>query len=186
MENKRLFISLPIDPQLTAHLHKQFVTLNIPHQKLKPVYYEQLHLTIKFLGETPLEKIDPLISVLEEASKNVGGFELEIDKVQIFPPNKNRPPRILAISFKPNKELQLLFNQVEDNLFQAGLAHKENRKYTPHLTMARVKQAAKFEEFAEFINWPVTGNFFVNQLELQESVLKRTGPQYIVLNSFEL
>ena len=188
MENKRLFISLPVDPGLAKDLIKQFQQLDIPHDKLKSVLPEQLHLTVKFLGDTPIDKIDPIIQVLATACDKHGNFELNISKPQIFPitDDHKRPARILNLSLEANPQLQNLYDKIEEGLWQAELAHKENRRFSAHLTLARVKQSTAIEDFKNFLNWQVTGIFAVDYLQLQESILERKGPEYIVLNTFDL
>jgi RNA 2',3'-cyclic 3'-phosphodiesterase len=188
MENKRLFISLPVDPGLAKNLIKQFERLDIPHDKLKSVLPEQLHLTVKFLGDTPLDKIDQIIEALENACDKHGNFDLVITKPQIFPITDDylRPARVLSLGLEASPQLQELYDKIEEGLWQAGLAHKENRKFTPHLTLARVKQSTMIKELENFLTWPVTNAFAVDYLQLQESILDKKGPQHIVLNTSDL
>ena len=186
MENKRLFISLPIEIGLVKQIFKEFSRLNVPTEKLRLVPAENVHLTLKFLGDTPLDNLVPIIDILSEISPKFGQINLNLAKTQIFPKDPNSLARILNIALEPTPELNDLYEEIEESLWQNGLANRESRVFKPHLTIARVKKAAKFEEFQEFLDWPVKGEFSVDHLELQESILGKKGPEYFVLNTFDL
>lgn len=186
MENKRLFISLPVEIGLIKQIFKEFSRLNLPLEKLRLVKPENVHLTLKFLGDTPIDNLVPIIDVLGEVSQKFGQINLKLAKTQLFPKDPNSLARILNVAIEPDEELTALYEEIEEVLWQNGLANKEARVFKPHLTIARVKKAAKFEEFQEFIDWKITGEFNVSSLQLQESVLEKNGPEYFVLNTFDL
>ena len=179
----RLFISLAVDPGLSRKIFQQFQGLNLPWDKIKTVQSGQLHLTLKFLGDTPMEKLPTLIEALQTVESKTDIIELFIDGTVIF---NQRRPQTLVLHLKENQDLQNLFNNTEKALFQAGLAHKERRRYSPHLTLARVKQATKFAELSNFSNWKLKASFSVSYFTLQQSVLTSKGPEYTVLQTFDL
>lgn len=187
MEHQRLFISIPIDPILTKKINKDLAVLVLPQEKLKFTKAENFHLTLKFLGDMPIDRLDLLIETLENACQNLGTFELEIDQTKIFPENMpNQTPRVLSLGFKKNEQLQKLYNSLEEHLWQAGLAHKEMKNFSPHLTLARVHAGVARKDLQAFLDWKITGLFDVDHIELQESILQKGGPQYTVLNTFDL
>lgn len=183
MENLRLFVSLPVDPSLTKSIFKQFEGLNLPWEKLKATKFEQLHLTIKFLGETPLEKLPDFIEALQDIDTQIGDIELHIDGPQIF---NDKRPQVLTLKIADNEKLKQLYDQIDEGLYEAGLANMEKRKFSAHLTLARVKQTADFEEFKDFKNWHFKASFITSHFELQQSELDKNGPVYTVLQSFDL
>jgi len=67
METKRLFIALPVDPIISRDIMKKFSSLDLPWEKIKPVRSEQIHLTLKFLGEFKIENIPDLINLSSES-----------------------------------------------------------------------------------------------------------------------
>ena len=188
MEHKRLFISIPIDPSLAKGLLRHVENLNIPLQNLRLVKAENMHINLKFLGDTTLDKLDDIIKTVTEVCRNFGGLSLEINQTKIFPvtEDQKRPARILNVSFKYNEKLQELYDKIEDALWQAGLAHKETRRFTPNVTMAIVKKSTAISEFKDFIDLPVSGDLPIDYVELQESILEKTGPSYFVLSTFDL
>ena len=183
MNNARLFIDLPVEPAVAKQIFKEFDKLDLPWSKLKTTKVNQLHITLKFLGDTSLEKIPEIINVLDSIDFKAENLELEINKPLVF---NNNNPRVLTLGLKDNKDLVKLFNSIDQVLYDAGLAHKETRRFTAHLTLARVKQAAKLEEFNDFVKWNIQTFFSPTYFELQESKLTKLGPDYTVLQTFDL
>ncbi|MFA6466495.1 MAG: RNA 2',3'-cyclic phosphodiesterase [Patescibacteria group bacterium] len=183
MENKRLFIALPIDPGITKDLVKKFSNLDLPWEKIKKIPAEQIHLTLKFLGDFNIEKIPDLLNSLEKVDIGVSDIELKINQSQVFTPNQ---PKVLALSIEVNPQLQKLYNEIEQILFDDGLAHKEIRRFSGHLTLARIKQKADFEEFQKFNDWKIIRSFSISNFEIIESELTKAGPEYTSLQSFDL
>ena len=184
MDAKKLFISLPFENNLVNRWHKGFTKLNLPQAKIKAVPPANFHLTLKFLGWLPLDKLLPIIETIRPLTANREEFTLVAAQPEIFPADKTKAPRVLSICFIYNQHLQQLFDEVEEALWQAGLAHKEPRRFTPHLTLARVKTSAKYDEFQDFIDWKVSGESTANCLQLMESVAGKFGPEYFVLEHF--
>ncbi len=187
MEYQRLFISLAIDPVLVKKLSRDLANLQLSSDKIKFVKAENLHLTIKFLGDTPIDRLDLIIQTLAETCQNFGPFELSLDKTQIFPENHpEQAPRVLSIALKAEAQLQELYQKIEESLWQAGLANKEMKKFSPHLTLAKVHAGISRAELQNFLDWQPQGSFYVDHIDLQVSLLEKNGPQYSVLNSFDL
>jgi RNA 2',3'-cyclic 3'-phosphodiesterase len=182
MENIRLFISISLEESLTTSLQKKFQTLALPWEKLKPVDPKILHLTLKFLGDVPVDKLPDLIEALSKVA-GTEPIELQVKGTSIIDAHK---PRILRLDFEDSPKLQVLYDSIEQVLFDAGLAHKEIRKFSPHITLARIKQQAEIGEFKEFDDWQVKKIFSISHFELQESVLTRKGPEYTVLQTFDI
>lgn len=183
MNTIRLFIDLPLDPGLAKQLTRSFLSLNLPWSKLKTSGPEQMHLTLKFLGNTPIEQLPLIIEALQSIDLKLKDIELEIDQPIIF---NEKTPKALVLGIKANQKLKKLFNTIEQTLFEAGLAHKEIRNFTAHLTLARVKQTATHEEFKDFLTWKVQGRSTTAYFELQESVLTKKGSEYLSLQTFDL
>src|SRR3989339_898024 len=183
METKRLFIALPVDPIISRDIVKKFSSLDLPWEKIKPVRSEQIHLTLKFLGEFKMENIPDLIDSLNKVKLGLKDLELSIDQTQIFSPDR---PKILNLGIKNNQNLQKLYDQIEDALFDDGLAHKEGRRFSAHLTLARIKKSLQLDELTPFNTWTINKSFYTSYFELQESNLTKNGPEYTSLQTFDL
>ena len=112
MENKRLFISLAVEIDLVKQIFKEFSRLNVPTEKLRLVPAENVHLTLKFLGDTPLDNLVPIIDILSEISPKFGQINLNLAKTQIFPKDPNSLARILNIALEPTPELNDLYEEI--------------------------------------------------------------------------
>ena len=98
---------------------------------------EGLHFTLKFLGATPDEQIGPLREALEMAAREVGPFWLTLEGVSAFPTAKK--PRIVFLGVSEGgPPMTQLAAAVEAHLAPLGFP-TEPRAFTPHLTLARVK-----------------------------------------------
>ncbi len=183
MEQKRLFISIPVDTFILNKINKKLGNLNLPWENIKVINTDNMHITLKFLGDTPLEKIPTIIEALKEVVKEFKSFNLEVKETTIFSENN---PRTLVLKFKESKELDKLHSRIEEILYEEGISNKEQRQYQPHLTVARVKKHSKYKDFKDYINWNIGGDSEVSYLELIETELSKTGPEYTVLQTFDL
>ena len=149
---------------------------------VKSVSPDGIHLTLKFLGGVPTNKIKDIVAVMEAASQGVKPFELEISEVGAFP--NFRRPRVLWVGIKGDVDKLIAWQQRLDNgLLPLGFA-KENRPFTPHLTLARLREnssPADLQQLGEAVSnshVEVDYKFTVNSLSLMRSQLLPTGAVY--------
>jgi 2'-5' RNA ligase len=141
-----------------------------------------IHLTLKFLGSIPADSVAGIVSGLEKASQGVGPIPLETGGLGAFP--NLRRPRVVWVEVKGDVDsLVLLQLQVDEAM--AGLGFTlESRPFTPHLTLARLKDSASPEErqgFGEEIgrhNRVVSLAFTAAGLTLMQSTLTPGGAIY--------
>lgn len=100
----------------------------------RPVISEQLHLTLKFIGEVEGGKLLDIKDALGEISRPT--FSLSLCGVGVFPPRGM--PRVVWAGIEPVEEIDRLRRDIEKTLFAAGIP-KEKQKFAPHLTLARLK-----------------------------------------------
>ncbi len=137
----RLFIAieLPSNVRRTLKDHIDHLRDAIPDARASWAREENLHLTLKFLGDMTLTSVERLSQATQRAASAVAPFEMIIGTSGAFPPNGQ--PRVLWIGIEdPAGELAVLHEVLEDQCVQAGFA-RENRPYHPHLTIARLRQA---------------------------------------------
>lgn len=144
---------------------------------------ENLHLTLRFIGEVPddaLADIDAALSAIDAP-----GFDLVLDGVGVFGSGRNA--RMLWAGVERNEALNHLQAKVESALVRIGLA-REERKFIPHVTLARLKDAPQdrigrfLEERGLFRAGPVP----VTHFTLYRSHLGRTGPVYEPVGDYGL
>jgi 2'-5' RNA ligase len=148
---------------------------------LKIVSTNNMHLTIRFLGDIPISMVD----VLSEEMKNLqfSSFKLEIRGVGAFP-KLNYPRVIWAGIRKGSKLLEDIFSQLEYRLTGLGFK-KDNKGFSPHLTIARVRTGKNKARLAELIMELEDYEFGIvniDCLRLKKSDLTPRGPIYTNLS----
>jgi len=155
---------------------------------LKLIKIENLHLTLKFLGEVREERLKGLIETCQIIGGTFSPFSSRLKGIGIFPNIKI--PRIIWAGVEKGKEnLKEITKLLEQKLEKKGFS-PEKREFQGHLTLARVRKRAKGEKFLEnlveefkekqFCSFPVT-KFYV-----MKSELKKEGPTYTVLEEISL
>jgi len=143
---------------------------------------EQLHITLKFLGEVQEKDIEKVSSVLKEISKTTKKFPVELRGLGHF------NEKILWIGSPENKEIVNLANEIDEKLSKLGFA-KETRPFAIHLTLCRIKNLKNSKRFTEFIakyKDKSFGKFVVNEIKLMKSTLTEEGPIYEVIKEFNI
>ncbi len=154
--------------------------LNATGAKMKLVEPENIHLTVKFLGDIDDSQVDEISGVIEGISFEP--FEFRVEGVGVFP-NLRRPATVWAGITEGVGELAEVFNRVNDGLAKLGF-EKDRRRFQPHLTIARVRGGENrdrlVEELLELEEYEF-GTVIVDRVSLKKSVLTRSEPIYTTL-----
>jgi len=102
---------------------------------------ENLHITLRFLGNITEEQSSFLIEKARQGLQSVNHFSIELKTIISFPPDGE--PRILAIKPKPITSLAALALLLDEYVIELGLP-EEKRTYTPHLTIGKKKEKHDF------------------------------------------
>lgn len=180
----RAFIAVACPPEVKAKLARTSERIKSLGD-LKVVEKENIHLTLRFLGEVEESKVDELISALATVKKP-GGFEVCIKGLGAFPGPGS--PRVLwAGAEKGDKELMELHEEVDGALAPLGYAREE--RFSSHYTIARVKYLRDKSGLKEMLTEnkeTIFGCFRIESFYLMKSVLQRSGPIYSVVREFQL
>lgn len=171
----RTFISVDLPLNIKKEIKK--IQDLLPDFIGKKTEQENLHLTLKFLGEIDDAKVKEIKKRLE--SVKVKAFEAEIDNLGIF---SEKFVRIVWIHLKGAEKLQI---EVDEAL--EGIFNKEER-FMGHITIARVKSIKNKADFLfklKEIKIPEM-NFQVNSFQFKKSELFPQGPRYEVLEGYNL
>jgi 2'-5' RNA ligase len=183
---KRLFTA--IDIPLNTAIKGKINTLRneLAGERIKWVEPHQYHITLQFLGSVDASLISPLNESIEKVSSDFKGFSMEVNEFGVF---KNfRDPRILWIGFRPCRELDLIKNAIDDAFINFGF-EKSDKKFSPHLTIARIKslrEKHKLEVLAGSQDYKVSQKVDVKEIILYESILKPSGPEYLIVKKHAL
>src|SRR3990172_2239746 len=134
----RLFIAIELPEAVTEHIGRVIGMLRqqeIPGIRwVKP---QGVHLTLHFLGDTPQSRIQSIVAAMRMATTGVAPFLLQVQGVGVFP--HMRAPRVLWMGVGGDMEsLTQVRQQLEEALEDRGFT-KEQRSFSPHLTLGRVK-----------------------------------------------
>ncbi|MDQ0193994.1 RNA 2',3'-cyclic phosphodiesterase [Paenibacillus wynnii] len=133
--SERLFIAIRLPEQLRAALGQRCRRLASELEFSKWVHAEDYHITLQFLGDTAPEKIPPLIDALKVATVGVTPFQLSVQQWGTFGPSSS--PRVLWCGITGDLlPLHNLQQAVTSATLPLGFTGEE-RKYSPHITLAR-------------------------------------------------
>lgn len=186
----RLFIAIDINKKIKnslSGLQRQIQEqVDIKENYVKWANTENIHLTLKFLGEVKDKDVPVLCDIVKDITGRFKGFELDIGKLGCF---GGKSARVLWVGTGAGSEkLCELANELEEHLADAGW-HKENRKYAGHLTLCRIKNTKAGFEFANICSDYEdfkAGTVAVDSVKIYQSQLMPTGPVYTVVGNFKL
>jgi len=152
---------------------------------------DQLHITLKFLGDVEEEKIEPLMATLRNYCLEFSKFELTIGGAGCFPDLNF--PRVIWVGIGGELDkLATLQEAVEVGVCEFG-DHKEEKEFKPHLTIARIKKAQHKElrNIKNQLQRIITtvgfiSDWHVDEVLLMESLLQPSGAIYQELESVKL
>ena len=181
---KRIFIGIPVGPQIKSILPLIKSTINCDSSLIKWESTENIHLTLTFLGNIYNHDI-PNIILLIEHNITIAQFQLSISNTGIFP--SQRSPKVLWIGIEKGiNKLRLLHYQISRSL-KKYIVNYENNTFIPHITIARIKHAFWKIDVLPFLNIVYSPiELEVNSICMYESKLSSDGGQYAVLNTFPL
>lgn len=179
----RLFIAIELPSNVRAALADLQRELKHVTNSARWVVPESIHLTLKFLGETPEHRVDEIDQAL--TGLNWKPFVVSVHGVGFFP--GNRSPRVFWAGLEASS-MEGLAQEIDTRMERLGF-EKEKRAFRPHVTLARARDmrietalvvAAEQHSEQDF------GSFTVDRFHLIQSSLKPTGAVYTQLKHYLL
>jgi len=185
-ERVRTFISVDVeDPLILDKIERIKETILATNANLKPVERENIHLTLRFLGEIPVALIDEIYKVM--LSVKAEPFEIEIRRVGAFP--KITSPRVIWVGVVEGADkLREIHKQLETGLRKLGI-RPDSKGFEPHITIARVKSARNKQRLVKVLyelEDIEIGKMIVTCIRLKQSILTFKGPIYKTLREVKL
>jgi 2'-5' RNA ligase len=191
LDQVRSFIAIELPAEFKAYLAEVQKRVSAGQRvSAKWVNPESIHLTLKFLGNVPAEKIDAIVGAVADSAATINPFSLQLAALGAFP-NARRVEVVWAGLAGDLEPLQGLVSRLEDNLEALGFP-PERRAFAPHLTLARVRPEASSLERQNLgqalSNFQVDRDLSleVREISLMRSQLTRAGAIYSCLKSFAL
>jgi len=177
----RSFISIDFeDQQVLSRIASILSSLQALGGDLKAVEGENIHLTLKFLGNVSTPRLAEVKSSLKQLTFQ--SFTAEIKGAGAFPNLKHM--NVIWVGVNEGwTQVEQIYEQVEKLLSGVGFK-RENRRFSPHITIARVRSGRRRDETASFLQHlseESFGTITVDKVQLKQSILSSSGPKYSTL-----
>ena len=187
----RIFIAIEIPDKVKKELAEALVELKGLAFSIRWVEPKNLHFTLSFLDNVEENKRNNLYRVVEKSLAGAPSFVIKLSKI-ISLPNFKRP-RVIGLGLGGDVEiLERLQKQTEKSLLDAGFTLKTRTKFSPHLTLGRVRKKVKRLERIKLgrkllnFSFGFGQEFKVNSVTIFKSDLSAYGPVYTKLRGFRL
>lgn len=187
----RTFIAIDFPDDILEKIAKiiSFLRSQTPEKALKWVDKDNLHMTLKFIGEIREDSLPDIQSLMTRALQGHDFFKISIGRLGMYPNHNN--PRVVWLGITAEETLFTIQRKLDLTLQDAGIP-SEKRAYSPHLTIARLRRdmdptATRLigETLSQFkVDSP--GSVLVRQILLYQSQLTSSGPIYSPLLTFPL
>lgn len=188
MGRVRTFIAVDVGESIVAaatSLQKQLATSGAAVKWVEP---DAMHITLLFLGEVDERDLVNVCRLVTKAAGEMPSFPLRIAGVGAFP-NPRRPKVVWAGITDGAEELRRFFQMLEEPLIERGIYRKEERDFTPHLTLGRVRSEEDGNllavELPKHLAWK-GGQTVIDEVLVMSSELRRDGPEYAVMGRSRL
>ena len=175
----RVFIAVDINDEMRRELTRIQNVLSGKLVNAKWVKPQNLHITIKFLGEIEPEAVGDITLSLEKPIKETPSFYIELGELGVFP-NMKRPAVFWAGLKKGREEMSRLNELIQNSLYQIGY-EKDSKPFSPHITLARFRKPVPSNQIVKAIESvsPIKkAGHTINGVSIYESTLKPKGPEY--------
>ena len=183
MSEIRAFIAIELPYEVKKDLSKILDKLKPGREKVvKWVNPNSIHLTLKFLGNIPENKIVDITHSIAKSSAFIHPFDLQLQGLGAFP--NLRSPRVVWVGVGGDiPSVVSLQRNIDQSLVSLGFS-PEKREFSPHLTLGRVRDKARHDERSELgktvasLTIPKSPPFIVYSVSLMKSTLTSSGAIY--------
>ncbi len=174
----RLFISVPVpDPGPLEPVLRELRTV----YGIRTVPAGQLHITLRFLGDTDERRLDDVVSACRRAVRGTELFEIVLKGAGVFPNARN--PRVVWIGVRPEDVLSGLSERITSEL--KGFSMDE-KPFKGHITIARCREPVQLKPFLEKYSDTEFARFRCGGICVMKSELSERGAKHTVLSNIRL
>ncbi len=182
----RCFIAIGISDEIKGKIRILIDKMRHLSKGVRWVPIENIHLTLKFLGEVNEGLIPDIKNRLILLKNKYNPFKIDIKGTGAFPNPKH--PNVLWIGVEPSEQLKRLYLDIEEAMYECGF-EKEDREFSPHLTIGRIKDRKGIDLVIKEL-YTIKDIFFgsidIREFLLMRSILKPTGAEYSEIARFKL
>lgn len=186
----RSFIAIELPKDIRENLHAIQKQLRLTGADVKWVQPENIHLTLKFLGEINEELLNKITNILDDIGKENKAYPIRVNSLGAFP--RLSSPRVVWVGIdQGNEETQKIAQGLEERIALLGIP-KEDRPFSTHITIGRTKSSLNLDKLVKELNNIKEGVFQKNpefqagKITLFKSSLTPKGPLYEVLHEANL
>jgi RNA 2',3'-cyclic 3'-phosphodiesterase len=188
MKRIRTFIALDIGPTVRDRIVSLQNNLASSGAEVKWVEKANLHLTLLFLGEVDNRDLMAVSRAVAESAVGHSAIDLSIEGTGCFP--NMRRPRVVWIGVgKGLEEVRTLHKALEEPLLELGCYRREERQFTPHVTLGRIRSEKPMPELAAALEKKQdyqAGETLIREVLVMSSDLSSRGPIYTVMSRGKL
>lgn len=176
----RLFIAIDINSKWKEEFRNIQRDILLHSRNSRVIDMDNLHLTLKFLGEVDKDKYKNIKSVLYNLNTEINTIDLEVSTLGSFIREDNE---LIWVGIENNRKLKKLQIALEEEFEKIGFK-RENRKFKPHITIAKNvvwKDNFKLDDLIK----PVLSPMKVNRIILYQSIFTNKGTKYKKLDEFK-
>ena len=178
----RTFIAVPLAAGFGRKFSELQRVLSQAGTKITWVRPENMHITVKFIGDFPASRLSHLFEIVEDSLSGLQPTRITFKGVSFFP--NPRHPRVVIIALEDETGLlEAVHKRLDTALAEEGI-RPDNRRFSPHLSLGRVRNnngISRLAVLAQEYEGQAFGSMDVSSLTVYASKLGRTGPQYSVL-----
>ena len=171
----RTFIAIDLPSSIKekiAQIQTAFKECDLSFKWVKP---QNIHLTLKFLGNIEEKQLDQIKNIITEISQDFKSLQVQFTDFGFFP--NERRPRVFFIATSGEDLLKSLAQKLEERLKKIGF--EAEHRFKSHLTLARIKSLENIDCLKRKMKEiKLTGEFAIDEIILFKSTLTRTGPIY--------
>lgn len=179
---KRLFIAIPFQAKENFIREWNEIKKLLIGENIKWIPEKNLHLTLKFLGETPDEKVPELAKIIDQCFHYVKPKLIYWNKIGIF--GSKYKPKVIWLGCKEEDYIKELYQNLKNNLEAEGFVY-DRQNFVPHISLSRLKSPINKEKLENMVNSyrdVEIQRSEINEIVLMESILKPKGAEYKILH----
>jgi 2'-5' RNA ligase len=180
----RAFISIDVEP--SDRMRRFHQALKETNAQVKLVDLENTHLTLKFLGDTSDNHVPEIVGLMEASVEELEPFAIRFSGTGAFPSLNHM--KVVWVGVQKVESMRSISEFLNNELTILGFK-REKRKFSPHLTLGRVKGGRNKEQLAQAVrSWMDEdfGELEVNSIRLKKSILSPQGPTYSTVHEAKI
>jgi 2'-5' RNA ligase len=175
-------VEIPISEKLEAF----HTNLEQSNERMKLVSLQNIHITLKFLGQTKTEQVTDIEKIIKNAVAELDPFSIKLQGTGVFP-NRNYI-KVVWIGISESSLLSSIAHKIDQQLIQLGFP-REKRPFSPHITLARVKYLKDKHHLLSILDTykdEIFSEITIDAIKLKKSTLTPTGPIYDTISKITI